>query len=72
MHLVLTSVASMVLVILLSTCDAALTSRVIRDMGKAVDTQFLWTHAVGKLSCLGNSPLLYFFLLIVDPITSFS
>ena len=72
MHLVLTLVASRVFIVPLPPCDAALTSRMIRDMCKAVDTKFLWTHAVRECSCLGDSPLLYFFLLIVDPITSFS
>ncbi len=67
MHLVLISVATRVFIIPLSSCHAALTSRVVWDMCKAMGTKFLQTHAVRELSCLGNSPLFYFFLLIVDP-----
>ena len=67
MHPFLTSVASRVFVLPLSSCGAALTSRVVWDMCKAMGTEFFKTHTVRELSCLGNSPLHYFFLLIIDP-----
>ena len=62
LHAGLTGVAARVFMVPLPPCDAALTSRVIRNVSEAVRAESLGTHALWALPGAGCPSFFYFFL----------
>ena len=65
MHPNVAAVAKRVLMIPRTSCDAALASRMLRDVNQAVNSELFCTHAPREHPSPRLSSFLYFFLLVI-------